>query len=472
MGELACGGPCSAGCRTSGYVAVNMIWRTFGFESERATTNLGDLVAAYLANPLRMGALQAIELGKDLFEILVVGWVLPAYELSRSLDLRTVAAALVLAAAAAGLAALYRWRVSRTVSFQNTTPFRQSRDSSEMLLLGAVALVGAQIPVILALRDAHWSSGFDRYTLQATLGAALLAVALLGRFVRRPLRTYIVLGLIALSVGTHFLNGRAWAEFWQAERELWWQMSWRAPQLQPGTTLLVQMPGEGFYEDYEVWGPANLIYYPDSAGVQVGAEVFTEDTVEKVRVGASEIRGMRKIIGYPRDYREGAGTCPPDGGIVCPRPRRHPPRVACIAGKPGAGRRAVLAYRTDRRCLASGADGTGHLRPPTGTRLVLLLPASAASAPARRLGRSRLACRSSGNRRTSSPAIDPSGFPSSKVSACRPLSRGAGNSPRGHCGADEPSVRHSLCDEIQDTPPVGVSLQAYAEVTRLVCEFD
>jgi hypothetical protein len=30
-------------------------------------------------------------------------------------------------------------------------------------------------------------------------------------------------------------------------------------------------------------------------------------------------------------------------------------------------------------------------------------------------------------------------------------------------------VRHSLCDEIQDTPPVGVSLQAYEEVARLVC---
>ena len=452
-----------------GIVAANMTWRTFGFESERATTNLGDLVAGYLANPLRMGALQGVELGKDLIEILVVGWVLPAYELSRSLDLRTVAAALVLAAAAVGLAALYRWRVSRTVSSQNTTPFRQSRDSSEMLLLGAVALVGAQIPVILALRDAHWSSGFDRYTLHATLGVALLTVALLGRFVRRPLRMYIVLGLIALSVGIHFLNGRAWAEFWQAERELWWQMSWRAPQLQPGTTLLVQMPGEGFYEDYEVWGPANLIYYPDSAKVQVGAEVFTEDTVEKVRVGASEIRGMRKIIEYPRDYQK---------VLVLVRPTA----VSCVHALDG--RRLELPANPGS--LARVAGQFSHIEQ---------IDASAVTAPefpglfgpapepdwcfyyqiallARQRGDWNEVVRLAdqveaknlkpGDLSEWLPFVEAYALAGRQAEARELASRLRSNE----------RVRHSLCDEIQDTPPVGVSLQDYAVVTRLVCAFD
>ena len=89
-----------------GIVAANMLWRTFFFESERATTNLGSLIAGYLAQPVRTAALQGIALAKDLLEILTVGWTLPIYELSRSIDLRTVAAALALAAAAVALAAL------------------------------------------------------------------------------------------------------------------------------------------------------------------------------------------------------------------------------------------------------------------------------------------------------------------------------------------------------------------------------
>jgi len=338
-----------------------------------------------------------------------------------------------------------------------------------MLVLGAVALVGAQIPVILALRDAHWSSGFDRYTLQATLGAALLTVALLGLFVRRPLRMYIVLGLIALSVGTHFLNGRAWAEFWQAQRELWWQVSWRAPQLKPGTTLLVKMPGEGFYEDYEVWGPANLIYYPDSTKVQVGAEVFTEDTVEKVRVGASEIRGMRRIIGYPRDYEK---------VLVLARPTL----ASCIHALDGSR----LELPASPGSLVRVAGRFSHIEQ---------IDADSAQAPSvpSLFGpepesdwcfyyQQALLARQRGDWDEVvrlADQVESEGLRPGDRSEWLPFIEGlalAGRSSEARelalrLRADE-RVRHSLCDEINGVPPAGVSPIAYQEVTRLVCEFN
>lgn len=452
-----------------GIVAVNLAWRMFFFESERNATNVGGLIAGYLSNPLRTGALQAIELTKDLFEILFVGWALPAYELARSLDLRTAAAALLLAAAAAALAALYRRRVSTTLAFRNAAPFRHSPDSREMVLLGAVALVGAQIPVILALRDARWSSGFDRYTLQATLGAALLTVGLLGVFVRRPLRQAILLGLIALSVSTHYLNGRAWAEFWEAERQLWWQMSWRAPQLQPGTTLLVQMPGEGYYEDYEVWGPANLLYYPDSEKVQVGAEVFTEDTVEKVRVGASEIRGMRKIIGYPRDYEK---------VLVLTRPRLE----SCVHALDGSR----LELPASPGSLARVAGRFSHIeqidadsaRAPSVPSLFGPEPESdwcfyyQQALLARQRGDWDEVVRLA-------DLVEAENIKPADLSEWLPFVEGfalAGREAEARELASrlrsDNRVRHSLCDEIRGVPPGGVSLAAYQAVTRLLCEFN
>ncbi|MCJ7512650.1 MAG: hypothetical protein MUO23_06725, partial [Anaerolineales bacterium] len=130
-------------------IGVNMAWRTFAFESERGTTNLAGLVSSYLAQPLRMGALQAIELTKDLFEILFVGWTLPFYQLSRPLELRVAAGAALAALVAVGLTLLYRRHVRRTPSLEADERLDPSPAANELLLLGAVSLVGAQVPVIL-----------------------------------------------------------------------------------------------------------------------------------------------------------------------------------------------------------------------------------------------------------------------------------------------------------------------------------
>jgi len=288
-------------------------------------------------------------------------------------------------------------------------------------------------------------------------------------FVRHPLRMVLLFGLIALSVSTHYLNGRAWAQFWEAERELWWQVSWRAPQLEPGTTLLVQMPGEGFYEDYEVWGPANLIYYPDSTEVQVGAEVFTEDTAEKVRVGASEIRSMRKLIDYPRDYER---------VLVLARPTQ----ASCVHVLDGAR----LELPASPGSLARVAGRFSHIEQiDVDSTQALVIPAIFGPEPEADwchayqqalLARQRadwievvrLADR-----------IEAEGLKPGDLSEWLPFIEGyvlAGREIEARELAtrlrSDNRVRHSLCDEISGVPPQGVSLERYEAVTRLLCEFN
>jgi hypothetical protein len=351
-------------------------------------------------------------------------------------------------------------------SLEDAAPFGQSLESKEMLLMGVIALVGAQIPVILALRDARWSSGFDRYTLQATLGVALLGVSLLGRYVRHPLRLILLFGLIALSVSTHYLNGRAWAQFWQAERELWWQVSWRAPRLQPGTTLLVQMPGEGFYEDYEVWGPANLIYYPDSTEVQVGAEVFTEDTAEKVRVGASEIRSMRKLIEYPRDYEKVLVLARPTG-------------AACLHVLDGArlelpASPGSLVRSAGRFSQIEQIDAAPNQAPEMPAIFGPEPPADwcfyyQKALLARQRGEWAVVVHLADQ-------IEAEGIKPGDLSEWLPFVEGyvlAGREAEARELASrlrsDNRVRHSLCDAISGVPPQGVSLGSYNAVTRLLC---
>ena len=282
---------------------LQLSWRAILFHSERRATDLGGILQAYFEQPVRLVALQALELVKDAIDILLVGWGLPYYELSSLAELRQMATAVFLAVAASGAAVAYAVWVRR---YRPTGPDPESdageRDGRQMAVVGGLLLLLGQIPLVLAFRDVRWGNGFDRYTLQATLAAALVTTGLLWAFVRPTLRRLILPALVALAVATHVLNGLHWSKFWEAERQLWWQLSWRAPQIQPGTVLLAQLPIDGFYEDYEAWGPANLIYYPDSTKVVVAAEVFSEATAQKVRFGVHDVRGMRVLIEFPRDY--------------------------------------------------------------------------------------------------------------------------------------------------------------------------
>jgi hypothetical protein len=157
--------------------------------------------------------------------------------------------------------------------------------------------------VVLTGRDVRWSSAFDRYTLQATLGLAMLTVGLVVTTIRSGSRPAVLAALLGLSVLTHQANAYHWARFWQEQRQLWWQMTWRAPGLEPGTVLMVNLPSQRYFEDYEIWGPANLIYDPGDPSPDLAAQVIAEDTAPMVRLGSKDVRYMRVLIGIPRDFR-------------------------------------------------------------------------------------------------------------------------------------------------------------------------
>lgn len=77
--------------------------------------------------------------------------------------------------------------------------------------------------------------------------------------------------------------------------------------------LLIEMPGQQFYEDYEVWGPANLVYDPNGDSLRVRSEIFTPYTLEKIRVGQTENRSLRDILEFSRSY---------NNSLILTRPER------------------------------------------------------------------------------------------------------------------------------------------------------
>jgi len=242
-----------------------------------------------------------LETVRDFVEAGLSGWFVPAYQLHAFATLTDSLVAFVLAgvAIAAFVAYARTARDARPVWSANSPNPHAAR---EMILVGGLAILMGALPVIVAGRDVRWESGFDRYTLHLTLGISLLVVGTLLYFARRPLPVVAFSLLIGLGVSTHYLNGVDWARAWDDQRQMWWQLTWRAPGLEPGTVLLMQTPDFAFFEDYETWAPANLIYYPEAMSPVLATELLTEHTAERVRLGARDMRGMRMLIEFQRDF--------------------------------------------------------------------------------------------------------------------------------------------------------------------------
>jgi len=278
-----------------------LIWRGLIFEGQRAAVDVAGVVQQYAKSPLRMLARLGLETVRDAFEASLSGWFVPAYRLHAFATLGDSLRSILLAGAAVTAFVLYARAVRRRLATGQAS--NHTRESTrEMIVIGGVSVVLSAFPVVLAGRDVRWESGFDRYTLHLTLGIALLLVGLVLHFARRPIPIVAFSLMVGLGVSTHYLNAVDWARAWEDQRQMWWQLTWRAPGLEPGTVLLMQTPDFAFFEDYETWAPANLIYYPHSTTPVLATEILTEHTAELVRLGSRDTRGMRELIEFPRDF--------------------------------------------------------------------------------------------------------------------------------------------------------------------------
>ena len=282
-------------------ISLHLAWRLFVFESGREGMNVDSALSFYRSTPIQMIVKRSFVLGIDVFEAVISAWAVPINSITFQLGPKDLLVSGLLSLLAIGIFATYFFSVS---THPPDAPISQNgqREVLEILIIGGATVLFSLIPIVAVGRDIRWESGFDKYALQASAGVSMLIIGAISLLVRSKLR-FILLGLlIGIAVATHYGNAVQWTEFWEDQRELWWQLSWRAPQLKDGTVLLVEMPDQRFYEDYEVWGPANLVYSPNDDSLRVRSEIFTPGTLEKIRVGQTETRSLRDVLDFSRSY--------------------------------------------------------------------------------------------------------------------------------------------------------------------------
>jgi hypothetical protein len=131
-----------------------------------------------------------------------------------------------------------------------------------VIVLGAVMLLLGGPPFWLA--NVPVSLGFpaNRATLSFMLGVSFILAGAL-EYVPVKIKYAIAAAFIALAAGRQFLWANEFRRDWIYQKNLFWQMTWRAPGLEKNTIVLLNENLE-YYADNSLSAALNWVYAPDN----------------------------------------------------------------------------------------------------------------------------------------------------------------------------------------------------------------
>jgi hypothetical protein len=125
------------------------------------------------------------------------------------------------------------------------------------ILIGRIPSWAAGLPLTLQSID-------DRFMVSMMIGGSLFIAGLLELvFGKSRLKIYIVALIIALGIGGQFYTANDFRRDWARQQEIFWQMAWRMPGLEPGTVILTHELPLNYETDMGLTAPLNWIYAPD-----------------------------------------------------------------------------------------------------------------------------------------------------------------------------------------------------------------
>lgn len=279
---------------------VYLTWRLFFFVSARGATDLDRQLELFKLYPIQTLYHSAVQVLQDLSDVILGAWVIPLSQLTGYIQAWGGILALVIA----GLVIFTLFRLEEIFTSDSS---QSSAITNEALWLGLLSAIAGLIPIALVNREVAFPA-YSRYSLVSSAGVAIFIVALVNTIRGRILR-YSFLGILVLIAAlTHHANSVKVAQESAMVKNFWWQTTWRVPQLGPRTTLVGNYPAGAIEEDYFIWGPANLIYYPKNdapEGIQptIFATLLNKDTVTKILTRERQVFDNRKNIVTYTNYR-------------------------------------------------------------------------------------------------------------------------------------------------------------------------
>ncbi len=278
-------------------IAIFLYWRLFIFESSRNATDLNGLVSSYRNDSITMIMRLVFQTIKDFLSASLFSWFVQPYKLLSTARNGQILIAFIIGAVGIILALTYLYL---------SKPSNEAQEETEKpwiwIGIGIVIVLGAVLPVVLSNRFLNLNDAYKAYALHPSSGTIIIMLGIL-LSMKPNIRKITLVVLIGFSVMVQTLNGQTWNGYWETQRNFWWQLTWRAPAIKENTLVMGYLPSDfTFHEDYEIWGPLNLIYHPQPQSFPaIQAQILNLETV--AYVSDNELReGKVRDIYTPRDY--------------------------------------------------------------------------------------------------------------------------------------------------------------------------
>jgi len=231
----------------------------------------------------------------SLWTVIVAAWIQIFVAINPSVHgMRTIALYVAVTLVTFAIAAFFLFKGSEDI--------KSKKESFYAISLGLFLLPFAGAPFWLTGLSISLAHPASRFTLPFIFAACLIMMGLID-LIKLPQVQYGVLALlIGLSAGRQFLWSTDYLRDWQAQKNLFWQMTWRAPGLKPDTLVLINEE-LFFYADNSISAPLNWIYAPENHSNEIDYVLFYPTN----RLGHS-LPALRKDIPIQYDYIAGRFT--------------------------------------------------------------------------------------------------------------------------------------------------------------------
>lgn len=170
----------------------------------------------------------------------------------------------------------------------------------QAVMFGLIGILIGRIPSWAAGLPLTLQSINDRFMVSMMIGGSLFLAGLLELiFGKSRFRIYVTALIIALGIGQQFYTANGFRRDWTRQQEIFWQMAWRMPGLQPGTVILTHELPLRYETDMGLTAPLNWIYAPEYAGGELPyALLYT-----RTRLGRASLPTLEPAAPIQFDYR-------------------------------------------------------------------------------------------------------------------------------------------------------------------------
>jgi len=281
---------------------VFLIWRVFIFQNRRYATDIDQVFANYENQTLSAIFSFLFRTWTSFYKTTIVPWFVCFNDQWEFGPKKIIFEGLVIAFMAVLFIGIFLYRQTKKREKKLDSPGDWARDG---IVIGLIGTIFTILPVTFTGRYVASMGTFNRYTLNSIAWVSIFVISLMYYLIKDKNFIYCFSAiLLFLSIFTHIQNKYNYKEKYQNQKEFWWQLSWRAPDIKNKTVVIPY--GLDFIDNSHAFSQVNLIYRPNSKNVEIATQILNVNplkTLKEILVSKKVNDANIRDISFQQDYQ-------------------------------------------------------------------------------------------------------------------------------------------------------------------------